>query len=300
MKKVVILMLTLALCLNLWACGSEKQEAETVAETTEKVTEPIVETTEAAVTVSGESAHCKIDGIYVDNGFEDADHPNMKMVYVCYSVFTNDQNLSVSSKYSELTFESGNTYSSETYFKSCCDWIPSYYSSDYLEDIYMGESLKVVSTFKVPMAEFDNGERIDVCPYGIPRDEELYYRADQVQFFDSADALAQAADPEGYARIQALHEPADAQTVNQVKNAMNGYYWSFYVNSTSYEIEFYAPNRFQVRVRALGVNNGGTYEVQKGFVVCTYDSNGSVVEIPYSWKNNDIDLNLTDAFDVNN
>lgn len=83
-----------------------------------------------------------------------------------------------------------------------------------------------------------------------------------------------------------------------MKKAINGYKWNFFVNNTSYEIEFYSPNKFELRVKSFGVTNGGTYEVLNGYVVCTYDSNGSVVEIPFSWGPNDIDLDVVAAFDV--
>ena len=39
--------------------------------------------------------------------------------------------------------------------------------------------------------------------------------------------------------------------------------------------------------------------MENGFVVCTYDNSGLQVEIPYEMKPDDIDLKVTDAFDVN-
>ena len=159
----------------------------------------------------------------------------------------------------------------------------------------------MVSTFLVPYAEFEADGIITVHPYGIPYEEILTLSNKDVQFFDSADDLAQTVDPEGYAEIMALHEPADAQTCAKVKAAINGYYWSFYVNSISYEIEFWAPNNFKVCATIGGISNGGnsgTYTIQNGYIVCTYDGSGTTIEIPYSWGANDIDLALTDAFDV--
>lgn len=178
--------------------------------------------------------------------------------------------------------------------------MPNYYSSDYIEDVYVGQTLKMVSVFKVPEGEFKTGVFFSVHPYGIPAEEKLVINTDDVKYFDSVEELAQTADPDGYAEMLRRHEPADQQTGSRVKAEINGYYWSFYVNSISYQIEFFAPNRFEVRVRSLNVKNGGTYEVQNGFVVCTYDSNGSSVEIPYTFGENGIDLDVTDAFDVRN
>lgn len=306
MKKALSLLLVLIMCLSLCACGSKAISQETIPPDTalpqanemETAVSAEDETEPTALLANKETAHCRLEGIYVDNSYADGDNTSLKMVYVFYTAFTNDQNLSICSKYSELGFESGNSYSSEYHSKSCCDYIPNYYASNYLEDIYIGESLKVVSTFLVPYAEFERDGLITVQPYGIPYEERLAFSSEDVQFFESADSLAQAIDPEGYAEIVALHQPADEQTCAKVKKAINGYYWSFYVNSTSYVIEFWAPNKFEVRVKALGITNGGTYTIQKGYVVCTYDSNGASVEIPYSWGTDDIDLNLPDAFDV--
>lgn len=291
MKKAVSLLLALVMCLSLCACGGSTPASEPTAEPTE--------TTVAAPLTVTETAHCTLDGVYVDNSFEDEDYPSMKMVYVLYTVFTNDTNLTVSSKYSDIIFESGNTYSSQTYSKAIDDYMPSYYSSDYLEDIYIGTSLKVMSVFLVPLGEFSASEFITIQPKGLPEGEELKISVSDVQFFDSPEALAEAADPEGYAEVAYLHEPADDATVTQVRNAINGYYWYFYVNNTYYEIEFYAPNRFEVRVRAYSIANGGTYEVCNGFIVITYDSNGATVEIPWHWGDSDILLDPASAFDVN-
>lgn len=270
------------------------QDFEAAVETAGiEFTEPLPE----AVT---ETAHCTLEGVYLDNSYVDKDNSSLKLVYVCYSVQTQDQNLRVSSKLSELSFDSGNTYESSHYPNSGTDDMPNYYSSDYIEDVYVGQSLKMVSVFKVPEGEFKTGVFFSVHPYGIPAEEKLVINTDDVKYFDSVEELAQTADPDGYAEMLRRHEPADQQTVSRVKAEINGYYWSFYVNSISYQIEFFAPNRFEVRVRSLNVKNGGTYEVQNGFVVCTYDSNGSSVEIPYTFGENGIDLDVTDAFDVRN
>ena len=257
-----------------------------------------LEFTEPEETEITQTTHCTLDGVYIDNSYENKDNSSLKLVYVCYTAHTDDQNLKLSSKLSNLTFDSGNTYSSSHYPKSCTDYMPNYHSSDYIEDVYIGQSLKVVSVFEVPVGEFNTGDFFTVAPYGLPDGEVLKIRPETVQYFDTSKELAETADPTGYEETLQNHEAADQQTTAKVKAAINGYKWSFYVNSISYEIEFFSPNRFELRVRALNVKNGGTYTVQKGYVVCTYDSNGAVVEIPYSFGPDDIDLRVTDAFDV--
>lgn len=257
-----------------------------------------IEFTEPVPTAVTQTVHCTLERICVDNSYTDKDNSSRKMVYVFYTVFTQDQNLTVSCKYSDLTFDSGNSYSSETYAKSRGRDMPSYYYSDYIENVYVGQPLKAVSTFLVPAGEFGTGELFSVTPYGLPSGESLSFFSADVEYFDSPEELVASVDPEGYEEMLQKRQPADAQTENRVKGYLNGYYWSFYVNSLSYEIEFYTPNRFETRVRAYNISNGGTYTVQNGFIVCTYDSNGTSIEIPYTLKENDIDLDVTDAFDV--
>ncbi|MBQ7971204.1 MAG: hypothetical protein IJ294_02495, partial [Clostridia bacterium] len=89
--------------------------------------------------------------------------------------------------------------------------------------------------------------------------------------------------------------PADASKVAQVQSLINGYQWSFYVNYTSYKLEFEATNNFTLKT-TLG-SNSGTYSVLNGYVLLTYQ-NGNTVEIPYDIKDGKINLEGTDAFDV--
>ena len=296
MKKLLAIFLTAAMMLSLCACGGSAEPAatEAPAETTAAPTE----TTVPAPAFVTETAHCKIDGIYVDTSFTDESNPSMKMVYVCYTAFTNDENLDISSKASKLTFESGNSYTSEAFSKSAGKYLSSYYFESTIKHVYIGESAKVLATFMVPEGEFKASSTMEIEFYGISDSEELLISTEDVVFCESAEILAQTADAEGYAAELAKHEPADEETLAMVKKAINGYKWNFFVNNTAYEIEFYNPNKFELRVSSFGVTNGGTYEVLNGYVVCTYDSNGSVVEIPFSWGPNDIELDVVEAFRV--
>ena len=307
-KKILALLLALLLCGSLAACGGGSQTAEKTEEVqstkssdklSDSETEEETEFTEPVPTAQTKTDHCELERICVDRSYTDKDNSSLKIVYVFYTVSTQNQNLKVSSKLSQLVFDSGNSYSSEHLSKSCTGYMPNYYNSNYIENIYVGQSLKVVSTFLVPDGEFATGELFTVMPNGLPSGETMKFASADVEYFDSPEELAQTVDPEGFAQMEEKHQVADAQTTAQVKNAVNGYQWSFYVNSTSYEIEFFAPNRFEVRVRALNVCNGGTYTVENGFVVCTYDNSDLQVEIPYEMKPDDIDLKVTDAFDVN-
>lgn len=296
MKKLLSILLAVTLMLSLCACGGSSDAPETEAPV-ETTTVPTETTIPAPVYVT-ETDHCVLDGIYVDTSFVDESNPSMKMVYVCYTARTNDENLDISSKLCKLKFESGNEYSSETLSKSSGKYLSSYYYNNNIAHVYIGESTKVLATLMVPEGEFKVSTSVTIDPYGIPDGEELFVSVEDVVFCDSMEVLAQTADAEGYAAELLKHEPADEETLAKVKKAINGYKWNFYVNNIAYEIEFYSPNKFELRVRSLGVTNGGTYEVLNGYVVCTYDSNGAVVEIPFSWGPDDIELDVITAFEV--
>ena len=92
-------------------------------------------------------------------------------------------------------------------------------------------------------------------------------------------------------------DEADAETTKLVKSQINGFYWWCYVNYTTYEVEFWSENNFEVR-SSLGVTNQGTYSVRNGYIFCTYYSNGTTIRIPYEIVNGDVEMDLADAFDV--
>lgn len=283
MKKAVSLIMLGVMALSLDACGSAAESTSSVvAEANESVTE---------------TDYVRINGIYVDNSYENKENDKLKMVYVFYDAFTNAENLSISSKSSKLTINGVNTYSSEHY-SGACDYMESYYDSDYIEHVYVGDSLKVVSTFKVPSGDLAAGRSLAIEPYGIPDADKLKLTTDDIIFCDSKEEIAQAVDPDGYASYTEKYKVADEETTEKVKEAINGYYWDFYVNNISYEIEFMKPNKFELRVAALGVSNSGTYVVRNGFVSVTMESNNNTVDIPWTWGDDDIDLDVCAAYDV--
>lgn len=325
MRKWMALVLAVAMMLSMAACGGETassavqesaseavssmvEEESAPAEAVESVAEepveeeslvgedeaePVVEEPETVTSTD----YMTIDGIFVDESYVDKDSDSIRMVYLFYTLTTPAENLRVDSKSVKLTFGGVNTYESEHY-SGTCTYMPSFYYSSYLEDVYVGDTLKVVETIKVPVGELSEGKEITLAKSQVPDIEKIRISTDDIQFCDSLEAIAEIVDPEGYALELYNRTPADAATVSQVKAAINGYYWSAYVNSTSYELEFYEPNSFEMRVKALGVSNSGTYEVMNGYVMCTYTETGIVLEIPYTWGANDIDLDVVAALDV--
>ena len=56
-------------------------------------------------------------------------------------------------------------------------------------------------------------------------------------------------------------------------------------------------NSFEVRT-SVGITNQGTYSVRNGYIFCTYASNGNTIRIPYEIVNGDVEMDVTEAFDV--
>lgn len=308
MKKAFAVLFTAFMGLSVCACGGSNTSAETktadAAETSveessveeEKATaeETSAEPETEPETVT-ETDYVTLEGIYVDNSYVDKENDKLKRVYVFYIAHTDAENLKISSKSSKMVINDVNEYTSARFVNSW-SYFPNYYYSDYLKDVYVGDQLKTISTFKIPEGELSEGRDITLSLYGIPDSEKLKVKTDDIKFCESEEEISELVDPEGYETAKYNYEDADAELTAKVKEAINGYQWDFFVNSTSYQIEFFDPNKFELR--ALTISNGGTYEVKNGFVLCTYE-NGLQVHIPYTWEENDINLDVVKAFDVN-
>lgn len=289
MKKGVLSILLMLLMVGLCACGGAASDQGGAAPADEKVMETDV------VTVDGIAVN---DG-YVEDGGEGS---SLKMVYLYLTLHPQDENLSLSSVGVNMTIDNNNSYMSGSYpDDEACKITKSYYYSAYIEDVYMGETKKLVAAFKVPEADLAEGRALSFDDASIPTLTDLKLSTDDIQHFASAEELAAAMDPEGHAQEMDLRNDADPDTVSMVKSQLNGYYWTFYVNSVSYELEFWADNNFEVRAAingAAATPNQGTYSVKKGYIYCTYPSNGYTVEIPYTINNGEVDLDVVAGFDV--
>lgn len=289
-KKLLVMATCVFMLFSLCACSSENTDdkstkketknSETVTTEPEKVTE---------------TDYVNIDGIYVDSSYKDEENESLKMVYVFYTVTAPEKNISLSSISMSMKINDVNTYSSENY-PGVCTYMNSYYYSSYVEEIYVGSSLKAVSTFKIPEGDLTEGKTITLSNSFIPDINDIKLSTDDIISCDGVKKIAKAVDPEGFKAETNKRKKADKETTQKVKNAINNYYWDFYVNSTSYRIEFWDPNNFSVTV--LGNTNSGTYTVTNGYVMCKYPSNGYTVEIPYTLEGDGIDLDVTTGFDV--
>ena len=299
-KKIIACLLAALICLSLCSCGkTEKKEEEvpSVPEETEvappeEEEEEVVEKEPEKVT---EGKYVHIDGLYVDNSYVDSDNANLKLLYVFYTLSTDDKNLSVDSKSLKIKINGMNEYESH-HIPDVCLYMGNYYYSDYLEDVYIGSSLKVVETFLVPMGEFNEDRKITMSKHQVSGFNVIHMSTADVVFMDSVTEIAEQVDPEGYLEECDRRADADETSVKIVKKSVNGYRYSFYVNNMSYIIDFYAPNKFDISMS--GFSNSGTYTVKKGYVYLNYPGAEEAVRIPYTIKNGEADLDIVKGFDV--
>lgn len=294
MKRIIALLLAMVMMLSFAACGAGADVESTVAPTT-TVPETTAAPTEPPKTM--ETDKVKIDGFFANTSHTESDGSPLKMVYVFLTFKSSESNFQVDSKYTALTIGS-NKYESD-FYKNSCQYMPNYYYSSFLEDVYVGNEFKLALTFKVPEGDLKPGKEVILSDSGMPLDG-LRFSTDDLVICNDVAEIGAAVDPAGSAKVEKARAMADEATTNKVRNAINGYYFEFYVsvgtNVLKYELEFYAPDKFEVRTPYL--TNNGTYEVHNGYVFLYYVTSDTPVEVAYEFENGDIAMYCADAFNI--
>ena len=210
MKKVLIWILALVMVLGLAGCSSKQTEATNTAEPTAEVTQ----TPEATPEKVTETNYMKVDGIYVDNSYVDEDNSNLKLLYLFYTITTDDKNLSISSNGMTLSIDDTNTYHSDLYSGSC-KYMKSYYYKSFIEDIYVGDTLKVVSTFKIPKGDLTAGKSISLKNSSVPDIENILVSTDDIVFAIAQRKLPKQWTPKAWQMKLKKREEADEDTVKK-------------------------------------------------------------------------------------
>ena len=237
--------------------------------------------------------YVKVEGIYADNSW-DSDIP-MKLVYVFADMFTNDENLEVSSEGSELTINGVNSYSADVYLNRA-KTADNYYYDNLSTPLYLGDSKKVLLTFLIPATELEANRTITMNLYGIPDTDKIKMNTNDIIFCDSEDEIVQKADPEGYARVQL----ADAETTEKVKQALNGNrFVAREVGGRAVEIyAFKSPDKFESIMEDGTALFTGNYTIENGYIVCKIEEHfvrsgvGRTARIPWKWGDNGIELDF--------
>ena len=154
-------------------------------------------------------------------------------------------------------------------------------------------------TFKVAAADLTSTGKITLEDMDLPV-RGLSFTSDKIQVCASPADIGNQVDPEGSAAEANKMKPADAATVKKVRNAVNGYYFEFYVTVGTmvekYKLEFSAPNKFVLDTAYL--DNSGTYEVYNGYVVLNYKTSNTPLYIAYDFNSGDISMYCADAFSI--
>lgn len=241
----------------------------------------------AAVTSSD---YFNLDGAYLDTSYVDPNGSNGQMLYVFHTLTAPDSGLQTSSNSMQLRVcdeeaaRSGNASAGERIFANMDasgDLMTSYYYDNVIETVQYGNEFKMVSTFLVSPAQMEAGHFLLFKDDDVPGLDSIIVPTESVVACSSPEEIAEIADPAGVEAARAAHEPADEATVQAVNDAIN--FYEFYTIYGGLNLKFYfeAPNYFEERTTGQG--NSGTYEVQQGYIACTYD-NGNTVDIPWEWK----------------
>lgn len=251
-----------------------------------------------------ETKEVKIEGLYVDDSYKDKDNSNNKLLYMVYTMKEPETNTSVDSKGTVMVVDEKNEYTSERISTNAdaSAFCRNLYFSDYLENVNVGQTLKVMETFLIPDVELEPGKTITFKSSEFEATEaEIIMDTDSIKTFKNGKELAKVADPDGYKAETKARSKASDDRVKKVKKQMNDYYWTFYVNYSSYKLEFSAPNKFQVTSSIGGARHtaNGTYSVKQGYVYLNYGKpSDPAVRIPYELKDGKLNLNVTGGFDV--
>lgn len=252
------------------------------------------------IEVIKETDYVTIDGICVDDTYETEQNSSLKLVYLFLTLKANDKNLDIDSVYMNLKVGESNIYTSQI-LKENAKFIKSYLYSSYVEEIFTGENKKILVTFLIPKGDLEKGKRITLEDPQIPDIDKIKFNTDEIKHFNGPEEVAIQMDPKGYKEINELKADADKSTVDTVKSLINGYTFSVFTNMTTYNLSFEADNNFTMQA-AIGSSalpgQSGTYSVKKGYIFCTYNSNGVTLEIPYKIENGKINLDIEDAVSI--
>ena len=276
-KRILISLLMIITLLGVTGCGSKKEKDDGSVMASKTVT---------------------IDGIYVDESFED---DNLGLVYLFYTVNAGDANLELASTSLKIKVNDTNEYDSTVVGK----FIPkytNYYYGEIIKKIYVGKSYKICSTFKVAKGDLEGSKPISISSYKIADLSEIKFTTDKIKKMDGIAKIAEDLDKKTYTakygEEQDKLSDADEETVNKVKNDINGYYLDGYVNVgktiKTIRLEFEEPNNFTVSL--AGLENSGTYEVKKGMITLDY-GDGPRIFLEYKYEDGEITVtNLNEQF----
>lgn len=280
-KNILKILLTIIICITLIGCEKESGTNNTKnskENNDSKMSNSII----------------TVDGIYLNNEYSDND--NLRQVILFYTLKPNDENIEISSKTFKLKINK-NEYEPLTNQET--PNLTQYYYSEFIENVYIDNSLKVATIFKVPDGDLKNGKEITLSDFKNYANG-IKLKTDDIKEMDNLTSISLDVDKEYSTKRQEEEKEklteADTETINKVKNDINGYYFNFnaFVGQayTKYELEFSEPNNFKVTTTMSGASltNEGTYRITKGYIILHYNSNSKEVNAPYSYETGEITM----------
>lgn len=243
-----------------------------------------------------ESNYITIDGIYVDESYEDED---MGLVYLFYTINANDSNIELSSTSMSMRINDKNDYTSNTNY----DLIPkytNYYYSSFIKDIYVDQTYKVCSTIEVAKGDLEGSKTITLSNSNISDIDKIKFTTDDIKHMDNIADISKDLDSEvfevKYTKEQNALADVDEDREKYIHNNINGYYYTINVNIgtqiSQIELEFSEPNNFTLTSN-FGLSNYGTYEVKNSIIILNYHT-GLSKNVSYELDENG-DVILTNA-----
>lgn len=243
-----------------------------------------------------ESNYITIDGIYVDESYEDED---MGLVYLFYTINANDSNIELSSTSMSMRINDKNDYTSNTNY----DLIPkytNYYYSSFIKDIYVDQTYKVCSTIEVAKGDLEGSKTITLSNSNISDIDKIKFTTDNIKHMDNIADISKDLDSEvfevKYTKEQNALADVDEDREKYIHNNINGYYYTINVNIgtqiSQIELEFSEPNNFTLTSN-FGLSNYGTYEVKNSIIILNYHT-GLSKNVSYELDENG-DVILTNA-----
>ena len=89
---------------------------------------------------------------------------------------------------------------------SVAQYMRNYECSTYVKDIYVGETMKFVAMYTIPEGDLVDGNTVTFSSSDITDWESITLSTGDFKHCESGDALAKAADPEGYASAFSVYE----------------------------------------------------------------------------------------------
>lgn len=250
--------------------------------------------------VTLESDCVKIDGIYVDDSFVDQEGKAGKLLYLFYTVTPNEEE-NISSK--SVSIVAGETKLSCDNYKETKNghpgydvgrYTPSYHYSDYIETVAAGDSLKVMSTYKISDKVLNDAESYKLDSSDIDGAKDILFTNEEIKHMDGIEKIAEDICPDDYKKESEKRKKASASEEAKVSRHLVDYYWEFVTYGSTNRIEFSSGNKYTLK-SALGTTEG-SFVIEKGYIKVT-NGIGVVTEIPYYFENNDLYLELNDAYD---